>query len=128
SEGGSSPLPRDRGDRDEEQDAEDDVEPEDRPPVRDDEDGGAEQGSEDGAELLDGTDEAERHAAASRGPEVGHQGEGGRHEPAPADALDDASGDEDVQVDGQGGHPGADDEDDETAQQDLRARDEVGEP
>src|SRR5699024_5569466 len=97
--------PGDRRDGDEEEHAEDDVEPEDRPPVRDGEHRRPEEGAEDRAELLHRTDDAERHPPPSRRPEVGDERERRRDEPTATDALDDPTGDQDVEVDRERGGP-----------------------
>ena len=53
----------------------------------------AEQRPEHAADLLDRGDDAERHAAPLGGVEVGDQRQRGRHQPAAADALEEAAGD-----------------------------------
>ena len=86
----------------------------------------AEQRAEDGADLLDRGDDAERHAAALGRVEVGDEGEGGRHQPAAADALEEAAGDHAGHVVGERGDQGAEGEDHQRHHQHRHPAAEVG--
>ena len=115
-------------DRHGQDDAEHHVEPEDRPPVGDREDRRTQQRPEHAAELLHRADHAERGAAAPRRPQVGHQGERRRHQPAAAHALQHPTRDQHRQLHGAGGDHGADDEHRQGTEQHPLPGHEVGDP
>ena len=104
------------------------VQPEDGPPVSDDEDEGAEHRAEHGPEFLHRPDDTQGYPAPVRRPELGDDGQGGRHEASSADALDHPAGHEHGQLDGQGGDHRPDDEDPQAGEQHPLAVDEVGQP
>ena len=85
-------------------------------------------GPSDAADLLDGGDDAERHAAALDGVEVGDQGQRGRHQPAAADALQEPAGDHAGQVVGQGGDQRPDREDHQRRHEHRHPAAQVGDP
>ena len=104
------------------------VDGEDRPPVGHGEHGRAEERTEHRADLLDRRHDAQRDAAALDGVEVGDEREGGGHQAAAADALEEPAGDDARHVVGQRRDEGAQREEHQRHHQHRHPAAQVGDP
>ncbi len=104
------------------------VQPEDRLPACDGEDQPAVERPEHAPQLLNAADHPEGEAATVGGPEVGHQGEGHRHQAAATEPLEGAAGHHRAEVVRGCGHERPGREGAETEQEQRPATVDVGEP